>query len=312
MPMDPDAARVVELIALAGQPLTAMAPANARAQYRNQRRVMQTPPQPVAETRELDADGVRLRFYRGMAAEPGPCLLFLHGGGWVIGDLESHDGVCRQLANLAACRVIAVDYRLAPEHPFPAAMDDAAAAMRWVMAHAADQGVDPARLAVGGDSAGGNLAAVLALMGRDGTLPAPCFQLLIYPATDLACDSPGFNRFTDGVTLTADAMRWFRDQYLPAAGLDGAGRAITDWRASPARASLAGVAPAFVLTVGYDPLCDEGARYAKRLDEAGVATAHLHMPTQVHGFVTMNAMIRAADTALEIAASVLRQAWRSV
>ncbi len=305
MPMDPDAQRVVGMIALAGKPLTALTPAVARTQYRNQRRVMQTPPPAVAGWRDLDADGVKLRLYTGIDAQPERCLLFCHGGGWVMGDLDTHDGLCRQIANLAACQVIAVDYRLAPEHPFPAAVDDAATALRWVVAHATELGIDPARIAVGGDSAGGNLAAVLALMGRDGTLPAPCFQLLLYPATDLACSNPAFDRHMTDVTLTAEAMRWFRDHYL------GLGEAnYTDWRASPLCADPTGVAAAFVLTVGYDPLCAEGVAYAKQLDAAGVATTHLHMPTQVHGFLTMSRIIRAADTALEVAAAMLRQAWR--
>lgn len=309
MPMDPQAQRVVDLIALAGKPLHAMEPAAARVQYGTQRRVMQPEPEVVAACRDLDADGIRLRYYEGQGAQPGNCLLFCHGGGWVVGDLDSHDGVCRQLANLAACRVIAVEYRLAPEHRFPAAVDDAAAALRWVAGHAAALCVDPARIAVGGDSAGGNLAAVLALMGRDGAVPAPCFQMLIYPVTDLAADSAGYDRFTSGVTLTADAMRWFRDHYVGAPGMAGAEDA-RDWRASPLRADLAGVAPAFILTAGYDPLCDEGIAYARRLDAAGVQTSHLHMPTQVHGFLTMGRVIQASGTALEIASAMLRQAWR--
>jgi acetyl esterase len=303
--MDPDARRVVDLIALAGTPpLSAVTPSAARLQYRNTRRVMQKPPQEVATVRDLDAGGITLRLYEGIGAAPGPCLVYFHGGGWVIGDIESHDGVCRQLANEAACRVISVEYRLAPEHPFPAPVDDAAAALRWIVANVATLGVDPARIAVGGDSAGGNLAAVVALMGRDGAVPPPCFQMLIYPATDLGCATASYARYTSDVTLTADAMIWFRDQYIGAAG-DPA-----DWRLSPLRADLTGVAPAFVLTAGYDPLCDEGIAYAAALDAAGVQTAHLHWPTQVHGFITMGRMIKAADTALDIAGAMLRQAWR--
>jgi acetyl esterase len=304
--MDPDAQRVVGLIALAGRPpLNALPPATARAYYRNQRAVMQNPPEPVAECRDLPVDGpFRLRLYRGMDAVPGRCLLYCHGGGWVVGDLDSHDGLCRRLANLAACRVIAVDYRLAPEHRFPAALDDTAAAMQWVVAHADELDIDPAQIAAGGDSAGANLAAVLALMGRNGSVPAPCFQVLFYPVTDLACTMPSFERFTEGVTLTAETMRWFRDQYLGEADR-------RDWRASPLYADLAGVAPAFVLTAGYDPLCDEGIAYAQRLDAAGVQTAHLHMPTQVHGFLTMSRFIRAADTVMEMAGAMLRQVWRA-
>jgi acetyl esterase len=306
MPMDPDAKRLVDLIALTGRPpLSALPPETARAQYRNQRGVMQTPPEPVAECRDLEVDApVRLRLYRGMAAASGRCLLYCHGGGWVVGDLDSHDGICRRLANLAACRVIAVDYRLAPEYRFPAAVDDTAAAMRWVVAHAGELDIDPAQIAVAGDSAGANLVTVLALMGRDGSVPAPCFQMLFYPATDLECTMPSFDRFTEGVTLTAETMRWFRDQYLGEAGR-------RDWRASPLYADLTGVAPAFVLTAGYDPLCDEGIAYAQRLDAAGVQTAHLHMPTQVHGFLTMSRFIRAADTVIDTAGAMLRQTWRA-
>ena len=304
MPLDPDAQRVVDLIALAGQQsLTASSPEVARKQYRDTRRVMQHPAQAVAAVRDIDADGVALRLYEGVAAEPGWGLVYFHGGGWVIGDLDTHDGICRQLANLGRCRVVAVDYRLGPEHRFPAAVDDAVAAWCWVMAHAAALGMDPACIAVAGDSAGGNLAAVVALLARDGLAPPPCLQVLIYPATDLRCDSPSYARFTAGVTLTAEAMLWFRDHYL---GPDGD---PADWRASPLLADLAGAAPAFVLTAGYDPLCDEGVAYATALDTAGVQTMHLHLPTQVHGFLTMNRIISSAGPVLEIVTCVLRQAW---
>ncbi len=221
----------------------------------------------------------------------------------MLGDLDSHDGLCRRLANLAQCRVVSVDYRRSPEHPFPAAVIDAAAALRWVAANAAELGVDPAQIAVGGDSAGANLAAVLGLMGRDGEAPMPCFQLLFYPVTDLTCALPSYDLFTERVTLTADTMRWYAAQYL--GGADPA-----DWRASPLHAALAGAPPAFVLTAGYDPLRDEGIAYAQRLDAAGVHTTHLHMPTQVHGFLTMGRVIRASDTAIETAGAMLRQVWQ--
>jgi acetyl esterase len=296
--MDPDARRILDLLALAGQPISALSPAGSRTQYRNMRRVMQNPPPPVASVRDIHAAGIPLRLYEGVNAQAGRCLLFFHGGGWVVGDLDSHDAVCRRLANYAACRVIAVDYRLAPEHKFPASVDDAATAMAWVASHATELGIHPARIAVGGDSAGGNLAAVVALMGRNGTVPAPCFQLLIYPATDLSCSAPSYARTSTDATLTADAMRWFRDQYL------GPTDDLTDWRISPLHADLTGVAPAFVLTAGYDPLCDEGVAYAAALDAAGVQTAHLHMPTQVHGFMTMDRVIYAAETVSHIAAAM--------
>jgi acetyl esterase len=303
MKLDRDARRLLDLIALTGRPaMETQSPQAARALYRETRRAMQRPPPEVAETYNFDANGVPARFYRGIAALPGRGVFYLHGGGWVIGDLDSHDGVCRRLANLAQCRVVAVDYRLAPEHPFPAAIDDGAVALAYLVAHADQFGIDPACLAVGGDSAGGNLAALLAIRGRDSNGPALCFQLLLYPATDLTCSHPSYDEFPAGVTLTAPTMRWFCEHYL--AGADPA-----DPLVSPLKANVAGVPPAFVLTAGFDPLRDEGIEYAQALTRAGVAVTHLHMATQVHGFLTMDKMISASDTGLEMAAAALRHAW---
>ena len=305
MPMDPDARRLMEMVALAGRPaLETLSPAEARTVYRESRRAMQRPPPAVAEVRDFQIGAIPARFYRGTDAVAGRGLLYLHGGGWVIGDLDSHDGVCRTLANEAKCCVVSVGYRLAPEHPFPAAIDDAAAVMEHWVANAAEYGLDPAQLAVGGDSAGGNLAALLALRGRDGHGPAACFQLLIYPATDLTCRQPSVDMFQDGVPLTGTSMRWFCKQWLGDA--DPANRA-----ASPLYADLSGLPPAFVLTVGYDPLRDEGIAYAAALEQADCAVTHLHFATQVHGFVTMNRVIRASDTALSMAAAALRHGWAS-
>lgn len=310
--MHPDALALLALIRAANRPaFQDLVPVEARAAYAAGRAALQPPPDAVAEVTDLDIPGpggpLPLRLYRGAGVDGVlPCLLYLHGGGWVVGDLDSHDGVCRRLANLAGCRVIAVDYRLAPEHPFPAAVLDAAAALVWVAAHAATLGIDPARIAVGGDSAGGTLAAVLALMGRDGTVPAPSFQLLLYPATDLAMDTGSYARVTDGVPLTAATMRYFADHYAPAAFR-------ADWRASPARAaSLAGTAPAFVLTAGHDPLADEGVAYARRLEAEGVRVTALHLSDQLHGLVTMGRLIGAAEIALQTAALALRDGWRVV
>ena len=310
--MHPDAARLMELIRATGRPaFETLSPAEARRAYSAGRLVLQLPPEPVAESRDITIDGpggsLALRVYRGIGApeQAAPALLYLHGGGWVLGDLASHDGLCRRLANLAGCRVVAVDYRLAPEHAFPAALDDAVAAWRWLGGNTAALGIDPARLAVGGDSAGGNLAAVLALMGRDGTVPAPVFQLLLYPVTDLAMDTGSYARATAGVPLTARTMQWFIDHYVP----DRAQRA--DWRAAPSRAaSLAGTAPALVLTVGHDPMADEGRAYAERLEVEGVRVAFLHLADQVHGMLTMSRVIAAGDGVLQYAALALRDAWR--
>jgi acetyl esterase/lipase len=223
-------------------------------------------------------------------------------------DLESHDGICRRFANAAHCRVISVDYRMAPEHKFPAAVDDCAAATRWVIEHAAELGVDPAKAAVGGDSAGGNLAAVMALMARDGTLPPIVFQLLIYPATDMMMTTVSSQSIGPGVPLTSATMKWFIDHYIH--GSDDA----RDWRASPMRAAdLSGTAQALVLTCAHDPLCDEGIAYARRLEREGVRTVHIHFSDQIHGFMSMGRIIRAADQSIDMMAGALRKAlWPPV
>ena len=313
--LHPDAGRLLAMIRESGRPaLEALAPAEARQAYAASRTILQPPPEDVADVRDMaipSAGGsLPLRLYRGagtMALAPAPCLVFLHGGGWVLGDLDSHDGACRQLANRAGCQVVAVDYRLAPEHPFPAAVDDAHAALAWVARHAAELGVDPLRIAVGGDSAGGNLAAVLALMGRDGAAPPTTFQALLYPVVDLRMQTASYARVTEGVPLTAGTMRYFADHYVP----DAAQR--SDWRASPLlAASLAGTPPALVLTVGHDPLADEGRAYAARLEAEGVRVTALHLSDQIHGMITMGQVIAASGMALDIAAAALRDAWRTV
>ncbi|CAH0279993.1 alpha/beta hydrolase [Roseomonas sp. CECT 9278] len=312
MPLDPGAQRVLDLIRSFGRPpLHELTPDEARAGNTAARPILQPDPPEVAMVADLSCPGpagpVRLRQYRGRGTPDGavlPCLLYLHGGGWVIGDLDSHDQLCRSLANHLGAAVIAVDYRLAPEARFPAAVEDAVAALRFVAAEAARLMIDPARIAVGGDSAGGNLAAVLALMGRDGSVPAPCFQMLLYPATDMAGNTPSAQRFTEGYPLTSKGMQWFIDHYAP----DRAQR--IDWRASPLRAaSLAGTPPAFVMTCGHDPLLDEGREYARRLDEEGVHVTHLHVADQMHAYLGMGRMIPAAELTLRQAAAALRMHW---
>ena len=313
MPIDPGALRVLQLIKELGRPpLHTLSPEEARAASAKSRSVLQPEGADVAEVEDLTCPGpagpIPLRRYRAAgtdAAEILPCLLFLHGGGWVIGDLDSHDQPCRTLANAARCCVIAVDYRMAPEHLYPAAVEDSAAALRWVAANAAELRIDAARLAVGGDSAGGNLAAVLALMGRDGDVPAVGFQMLLYPATDMAGLHPAYERFTEGLILTDKTMRWFVAHYVP----DPARR--FEWQASPLRAaSLAGTPTAYVMTAGYDPLVDEGAAYAKRLEADGVRVTHVHMADQIHAFLTMGRFIPASDLALRHAALSLAYHWQ--
>jgi acetyl esterase len=272
------------------------------------RAVLQPPPVEVAECRDIAIDAaaaaMRGRLYRGRAApaEGAAGLVYYHGGGWVIGDLDTHDGVCRALADAAGCCVISVDYRLAPEHRFPAAVDDAVASWTWAVLEATSLGMDPRRMAVGGDSAGANLATVVAITARDSGLPMPAGQVLVYPVTDLAAVHDSHQRVTEGVPLTAELMLWFRDHYLahPAHRFD--------WRASPLRAAhLRDLPPAFVLTTGFDPLCDEGIAYANRLAQDGCQVTHLHLPNQVHGFLTMGRIIRAAGFAIETIGGFLRR-----
>ena len=307
--LHPDAQRLLDFARAAGRPpFEAMGVAGARHAYSAGRSAVQRPPEDVAAVQDLVIDGpaapLPLRLYRGAGAADGPGVLYLHGGGWVMGDLDSHDAVCRRLANRAGCRVLAVHYRLAPEHPFPAAADDSLAAWRWLHANAAALGVDPARAAVAGDSAGGNLAAVLALLGRDGAAPPACVQVLLYPVTDLRMATPSYARVTEGVPLTAATMRWFAGHYAPQP------EQRTDWRASPALApSLAGTPPAFVLTAGHDPLADEGRAYAARLEADGVRVVSLHLGDQMHGLLTQDRFIRAGDAVLGLVAATLREAW---
>lgn len=311
MTFDPDVQIILDMIRLAGRPpFETLTPDEARQAYTASRAVLAPEPQPVAETRDLACPGphgdIPLRYYRPFGTEAGgvlPALVYFHGGGWLLGGLDSHDTTCRHFANAARCAVVSVDYRMAPEHKFPAAVDDSEAATRWIIAHAAALGIDPARVAVGGDSAGGNLAAVLALLARDRTLPPLAFQLLIYPATDMAMTTVSSQTITQAVPLTSKTMKWFIDHYMRGQG------DITDWRASPARAAdLSGTAPALVLTCACDPLRDEGIDYARRLEREGVRVTHLHFSDQIHGFMSMGKIIRTAGVAIDMMAGVLGKA----
>jgi acetyl esterase len=248
--------------------------------------------------------------YRPLGAPPGealPGLVYLHGGGWTIGDLDTHDTLCRELANGAACAVISVDYRLAPEHRFPAAFEDALAATRWTRREAATLGLDASRLAIGGDSAGGNLAAAVAIALRDDaeegdSAPPLVFQLLIYPATDQRCNQPSHQKNGQGYLLTSDTVRYFHDHYLPDPAMD------LDWRASPLlHENLAHLPPAFVLVAGYDPLHDEGAAYAQRLSEAGCHASLVNFERQIHGFILMGRVIDEANAAVRLCAAELKR-----
>ncbi len=306
--LDPQAKAVIELVIKSGRPpYHQLSPKDARQLFRDTRPAS-TPPAPeIGEVKDLRADRITVRLYRpeGVSGSTAlPALIFFHGGGWVIGDLETHDVLCRQLTAGAGISVVNVDYRLAPEHKFPAALDDAWAATRWVAAHAADLGVDPARLAVGGDSAGGNLAAVVALLARDHGGPSLALQVLTYPVTDVAAESPSYDEFADGFMLTRESMRWFIAHYLPDR------HDAHDWRLSPLRApSLAGVAPALVVTAGFDPLRDEGEAYARRLRDAGVRVDTICYGGMIHGFVPMGRLIETGNRAVAHAAASLRQVF---
>ncbi|MDA9504714.1 acetyl hydrolase [Bradyrhizobium sp. CCBAU 11386] len=300
--LDPDAATVYKAFQEAGRPAyeTLTAP-EARAYYAQARFATNPEPPELARVAPLAIPAphgvIPARIY--VPTDPrrqnglSPALVFFHGGGWVIGDLDSHDVVCRQLAAEAALIVISVDYRLAPEHKFPAAADDAIAATKWIAANARELGIDASRLSIGGDSAGGNLTAVVALAARDGDGPAIAGQVLIYPATDFAMTHGSHSEPETSVLLTHSVIRWFRDHYLSGAA------DIHDWRASPARAeNLAGLPPAYVLTAGADPLRDEGNEYAARLKQAGVPVTYKHFPGQFHGFFTMGKLLPQANVAV--------------
>ena len=246
------------------------------------------------------AGEIPVRVYRKFGSAPRPrTVMYLHGGGWVTGDLDSHDGSCRLLADVTGCVVVAVDYRLAPEHPFPAAVDDSLAAYRWIHEHADDLGVEPGKVGVMGDSAGGNLAAVVALVTRDAEVPAPVAQCLVYPATEAHFTAPSHDLFAEGFMLTRAGMEWFRSQYLP----DPA-----DWDsplASPALADdLSGLAPAAVFTAGFDPLRDDGRAYADALTKAGVPVQYRCYDDMVHGFFGMGILPGGMDMATEVCAAM--------
>lgn len=254
-----------------------------------------------------DGGALMLRLYRPSTplTSPAPALLYFHGGGWMLGNLDSHDDICRKFCAALGMPVIAVDYRLAPEHRFPAAVEDSFTAARWLFDNAAELGIDPTKIAVGGDSAGGNLAAVAAIASARKELPPFAYQLLFYPVTDVGGESGGYGRVSQGLPLTSATMRWFRDAYLSSPE-DG-----QDWRASPLRAeSLAGTAPAFVVTTHHDPLAEEGVAYARRLIDEGVTVTHLHYSHHLHGILSMGAMMRDAQAAIDSASAALLASLR--
>ena len=303
---------VLERAAKSQQPqYCSVSAARARLLYKETRGALGPAVPAVALVGDLTAPGpagpISLRFYRGLGAKDAtllPVLVYFHGGGWTIGDLDTHDIICRTLANNARCAVLAVDYRMGPEHKFPAAVDDCIAVTRWIAAQGKTLAIDPARIAVAGDSAGGNLATVVAIALRDAGGPPIAFQALIYPATDQRLDSGSHAKFGEGHLLTRDNLLWFRDNYLEPADYD-------DWRASPLRmADLARLPPAHIITAGFDPLADEGKAYSDRLVAAGVSVQYECFEGMAHGFLTMGGVVAAANHALYRLGQSLTQAFK--
>jgi len=306
MPLDPQAKALIDMIKSAPS-FSELTPAAAREQMGAMRALRSGAPVAVANVEDRKIPGpagsIPVRIYTPAGQGRFPVLVFFHGGGFVIGDLESHDGLCRSLTNGAGCVTVAVDYRLAPEAKFPAAVEDCYAATRWVAENAAQLNADPNRLAVAGDSAGGNLSAVISVMARDQKGPSIVFQLLIYPATDITCSAPSHKTNTEYVLTPAD-IRWFMGHYL---------RNDDDRRnplASPTfTTSFKGLPPALIITAEFDPLRDEAEDYGQKLRAAGVPVQVSRYEGMVHGFVSMADMLDKGKQGAAEAAAALKQAF---
>lgn len=300
MPLHPHATTLLELMASLGDPaLIDTTPEAARALRASRMKPSQAH---IHSVRDLDAGGVPARLYRPNDRDDLGLLVYFHGGGWVLGDLDGHDDVCRRLATGSGHAVLSVDYRLAPEHPFPAPLEDALVATRWAHANAASLGCRADLLAVGGDSAGGNLAAVVAQLA-----PVPLVhQLLLYPVADCTCAHASYTENATGYFLTADSMAWFIGHYL------GTTTSANDTRVSPLLAAdhvLAGTPPALVVTAEFDPLRDEGIAYARRLEANGVPTSLVHFHGMIHGFVSLADFLADGRAGLGLAAAALATAF---
>lgn len=303
MNLDPEIAAVVALQAADdGVPAHERPLAEVRAAHDAETALLSGPGESVAQVRSVSAGGVPLRVYRPAGEGPPAVVAYFHGGGWAVGSLDSFDTACRALANASGAIVASVDYRLAPEHPFPAGLEDCRAATRWLAAHAGELGGDGARLAVAGDSAGGNLAAVVALRER----ACVRFQLLIYPVCDPGLATPSYRAFSEGFGLTAATMARYWDLYV------GDGERRDDPDAAPVRATdLAGAPPAFVLTASHDVLRDEGLSYVEALRAAGVPVEHREYPGTTHGFWRWLARTSVSRLAVADAGAAVRAALRS-
>jgi acetyl esterase len=308
MPLHPQAQAVCDLVNAAGD----IPPSNERLQEVRDGFAMLVvmgagEAEAVYAVEDVDADGVPARVYRPSPEPDLPVIVYFHGGGWTIGSVDQFDLITRQIANATDAIVVSVDYRLSPEHPFPAPLDDCWRALQWTAKNAASFGGDSTRLAVMGDSAGGNLAAVCALLARDEGGPDIALQVLVYPVVDCDFDTSSYRANGRGHVLTLNDMEWFFSCYLGAAG------DRTDWRVSPLRApDLHGVAPAVVITAEFDPLRDEGDAYAGRLAAAGVPVVHLPYDGMIHAFFGLSAAFDASRDAIRRVSAELSQAFGTI
>lgn len=310
MPLTPQARSLLDMVYRVGAPrFHELSVAQARHSFQKLQYAFRPDVPAVASVTEVPmarADGSALlaRYYRPLQSGPQdslPLLIYFHGGGWCVGDIESYDVLCRELANGAGCAVLSVDYRLAPEHPFPAAVIDARFAVEWACEHADLLVIDPARIALGGDSAGGNLSIVTALALRDAGGPQPCCLALVYPSTEIVSERPSRERYADGYFLDRESLVWFFERYLPEGQTE-------DWRASPMRAaSLAGLPPMLLVSAEFDPLVDDCAAFGARVREEGGEIEEVCMAGMVHGFLTLGKYFPEANETVRLLADTLRR-----
>ena len=309
MPLDPQVQHLLDSRARDEvRPLYTMSVRQARDEDLRAITAAAGDPEPVAEVSERDIEGpggpLRIRIYRPAAEGPTPALMYFFGGGWTLGTIDTSDGICRALTNAVGCATVSVGYRLAPEHKFPAAIEDCFAATRWVAEHSGELGLIRGRLAVGGDSAGGNLAAGVTLLAKQRGYPAIAHQLLVYPNTDYLSDTPSLHEIDDPLLFNKSSVDWYWRHYLDSPE-DGANPLVSPLRAP----DLHGLPPATVFTAEYDPLRDQGEQYAHRLRESGVAVELSRYDGMAHGFFAMSGVLDVAKTAVAHAAERLRAAF---
>lgn len=311
MPLSPQAQSLLDMAYRVGAPrFHEFSPDQARRSFQKLQFAFRPDPPPVASVTEVpmarpDGSALLARLYRPLSAQPDavlPLLIFCHGGGWCVGDVESYDSLCRELANESACAVLSVDYRLAPEHPFPAAVLDARLAFDWAVEHADLIAIDPQCIALGGDSAGGNLSIVTALALRDGGGVVPRFLLLVYPSTEIVSSRPSRTAYADGFFLDRETLVWFFERYLPQGQSE-------DWRASPMRAaSLAGLPPMLLVGAEFDPLVDDCEAFVERVRSEGGEVEYHRIAGMVHGFLTLGKLFPEANATVALAATALKRA----